>query len=129
MVLYMYPTSLVFLIQKVDREFIASERMVARGLLMAFNLLTWTSIKMDLLALQYADEAAWKVIEGSLIQVAPDGTRTTLISAGEGIKSGTSIGVGSDGAIYVTNKGDVPGEGQVLKVSRKFPNPLLCWAY
>jgi len=55
----MYPTSL-FLIQKVDREF-ASERMVARGLL-AFTQLADLDFDKDgnLLALQYADEAAWK---------------------------------------------------------------------
>lgn len=82
--------------------------------------------KGNLNVLQYADESAWKgKLEGSLIQLAPDGTRTTLISAGEGLVSATAIDVGPNGDIYVTNKGDLPGEGQVLQVSNveEVPEP------
>ncbi|MBW4557635.1 MAG: ScyD/ScyE family protein [Trichormus sp. ATA11-4-KO1] len=70
----------------------------------------------NLLVLQYADQPAWQNdFAASLFQVAPDGTRTTLISAGEGLESATSLEVGSDGTIYITNKGDRPGVGQVLQ--------------
>ncbi|TVP61134.1 MAG: ScyD/ScyE family protein [Nodularia sp. (in: Bacteria)] len=69
----------------------------------------------NLLVLQYADRPAWENdFASSLFQVAPDGTRTTLISAGEGLESATSLEVGPDGTIYITNKGDRPGVGQVL---------------
>ncbi|MBD1925196.1 ScyD/ScyE family protein [Trichocoleus sp. FACHB-90] len=71
----------------------------------------------NLLALQYADQPAWKNdFAASLFQIAPDGKRTTLVAAGEGLESSTSIHVGADGAIYVTNKGDRPNAGQVLRV-------------
>lgn len=69
----------------------------------------------NLLVLQYADKPAWENdFAASLFKIAPDGTRTTLISAGEGLESATSLEVGPDGTIYITNKGDRPGVGQVL---------------
>ncbi|HYW21679.1 MAG TPA: ScyD/ScyE family protein [Nodularia sp. (in: cyanobacteria)] len=74
----------------------------------------------NLLVLQYADKPAWQSdFAASLFQVAPDGTRTTLISAGEGLESATSLEVGPDGTIYITNKGDRPGVGQVLSYNPK----------
>ena len=70
----------------------------------------------NLYVLQYANESAWKGnLDGSLIQVAPDGTRTTLVS-GNGLESATALTIGPDNAIYITNKGDRPGVGQVLRV-------------
>jgi len=88
MVFYMYPT----LWFSLSRRWIASlsGEDGAESLADGFTQLADLDFDKDgnLLALQYADEAAWKGnLEGSLIQVAPDGTRTTLISAGEGIKS------------------------------------------
>lgn len=73
----------------------------------------------NLYVLQYGNEPQWKgSTDGSLIQIAPDGTRTTLVS-GEGIESATALTVGSDGAIYVSTKGDRASEGQVLRIEKK----------
>ncbi|KZL51217.1 MULTISPECIES: ScyD/ScyE family protein [Cyanophyceae] len=76
----------------------------------------------NLLVLQYADKPAWQNdFAASLFQIAPDGTRTTLISAGEGLESATSLDVGSDGTIYITNKGDRPSLGQVVRYNPTNP--------
>lgn len=78
----------------------------------------------NLLILQYADRPAWQNdFAASLLQIAPNGTRTTLISAGQGLESATSLGIGADGSIYITNRGDRPGVGQVLRFSRTVPEP------
>ena len=70
----------------------------------------------NLYALQYAAEPEWKGdSDGSVIQIAPNGTRTTLVS-GNGIESATALTVGPDGAIYISNKGDRAGVGQVLRI-------------
>lgn len=52
---------------------------------------------------------------GALIRIAPDGTRTTLAS--EGLIRPTSVLVGDDGAIYVSNRGISVGTGEVLLVT------------
>ncbi|MEH2241337.1 ScyD/ScyE family protein [Nostoc sp.] len=70
----------------------------------------------NLYALQYANQSLWKGnLDGSVIKIAPDGTRTTILS-GSGLESPTALTIGADGAIYVTNRGDRPGLGQVLKI-------------
>ncbi|MDZ8186622.1 MAG: ScyD/ScyE family protein [Nostoc sp. ChiSLP02] len=70
----------------------------------------------NLYALQYANQSLWKGnLDGSLIKIATDGTRTTILS-GNGLESATALTIGADGAIYVTNRGDRPGLGQVLKI-------------
>lgn len=46
---------------------------------------------------------------GALIRVDPDGTRTTVASAG--LLAPTSVAVGPDGALYVSNCGVFPGTG------------------
>jgi hypothetical protein len=57
---------------------------------------------------------------GALIKVAPDGTRTTILS--EGLIAPTSVAIGRDGDAYVSNCGVFPGSGpfpctgHVLKV-------------
>jgi hypothetical protein len=51
---------------------------------------------------------------GQLSRVAPDCSRTTLLA---GLDRPTSVAVGDDGAIYVTNHGVTPGAGQVLKLT------------
>lgn len=79
----------------------------------------------NLYALQYGNEPQWKgVSDGSLVQIAPDGTRTTLLS-GNGLESATALTVSPDGAVYVSNKGDRPGLGQVLRIdtTKKVPEP------
>jgi hypothetical protein len=70
----------------------------------------------NLYALQYANQSLWKGnLDGSVIKISPNGTRTTILS-GNGLESPTALTIGADGAIYVTNRGDRPGLGQVLKI-------------
>ncbi|MEH2170847.1 MAG: ScyD/ScyE family protein [Nostoc sp.] len=79
----------------------------------------------NLYALQYANQSAWKGnFDGSVIKIAPDGTRTTLLS-GNGLESPSALTIGSDGAVYVTNRGDRPGQGQVLRIenTKSIPEP------
>jgi len=77
----------------------------------------------NLYALQYGNQAQWKGIsDASVIQIAPDGTRTVLAS-GNGLESATALTVGTDGAIYVSNKGDRAGFGQVLRIDSKIKVP------
>lgn len=79
----------------------------------------------NLYALQYADQPAWKGnLDGSLIEIAADGTRTTILS-GNGLESPSALTIGPDGAIYITNRGDRPNGGQVLKIenSESVPEP------
>ncbi len=72
----------------------------------------------NLYALQYANQPEWTGnVDGSVIQIAPDGTRTTLVS-GNGLESATALTVGPDGAIYVSNKGASAGVGQVLRIEK-----------
>jgi hypothetical protein len=52
---------------------------------------------------------------GALIRVSPDGlTRTRLLT---GLTSPTSVVVGPDGGIYVTNNGNKIGTGEVLRIA------------
>ena len=77
----------------------------------------------NLYALQYANQPEWTGnTDGSVIQIAPDGTRTTLVS-GNGLQSATALTVGPDGAIYVSNRGDRVG-GEVLRIETEaVPEP------
>ncbi len=52
---------------------------------------------------------------GALIRVAPDGTRTTL--ATEGLVNPTSVAIGFDGDVYVSNRGLSPDAGQVVRIA------------
>jgi sugar lactone lactonase YvrE len=53
---------------------------------------------------------------GALIYVSPDGkTRTTL--ADDRLINPTGLEIGSDGDIYISNKGFFAGEGEVLRLS------------
>lgn len=52
-------------------------------------------------------------LEGALIRLETDGTRTTLVNAG--LLFPTSVAIGPDGMVYVTNNGIVPGQGQVVR--------------
>jgi Glu/Leu/Phe/Val dehydrogenase, dimerisation domain len=79
----------------------------------------------NLYALQYANQAAWKGnLDSSLIEIAADGTRKTIFS-GNGFESASALTIGPDGAIYITNRGDRPGQGQVLRIenSKSVPEP------
>lgn len=75
----------------------------------------------NLLVLQFADQSQWKGTDdanlpGSLIKLAPDGTRTTLVSESDGLRSATGLEIGPNNEIYITNKGVGPGNGQVVRV-------------
>jgi hypothetical protein len=78
----------------------------------------------NLLVLQFADLSQWKGdMSGSLIQISPDGTRTTLVSAGEGLEGATALDISPNNEIYVTNKGNLVDVGQVVKINRTEPVP------
>ncbi|NMG18501.1 ScyD/ScyE family protein [Brasilonema bromeliae] len=77
----------------------------------------------NLYTIQYSNAPQWLGVgDASLIQISPDGTRTTLLS-GNGLESATALTVGPDGAVYVSSKGDRPGVGQVLRVDPKAKVP------
>lgn len=81
--------------------------------------------------LQFGDESQLKgdlrFLPGSLIKVAPDLTRTTLIAAGEGLESSAGIDIGPDGQIYITKRGVGPELGSVVRVdgivTERVPEP------
>ncbi|MCW5314153.1 ScyD/ScyE family protein [Nostoc sp. KVJ3] len=84
--------------------------------------------KGNLLVLQFSDKSQLggdiTNLPGSLIEVAPDGTRTTLVADGQGLDSADGIDIGPDGKIYITNRGVGPGLGEVLRVDTKVvPEP------
>lgn len=75
----------------------------------------------NLLVLQFSDEAEWKgrdlsQLPGSLVRVSPNGVRTTLVAAGEGLESSTGIAIGADNTIYITKRGVGP-LGEVVRVN------------
>ena len=51
---------------------------------------------------------------GVLTRVAVDGTRTTVLS---GLRTPTSVAVGPDGSVYVSNVGNPPSNGEVVRVA------------
>jgi DNA-binding beta-propeller fold protein YncE len=67
----------------------------------------------NLFVLQHATGPTGLLGPGKLIRVTPDGTRTTVL---EGLTRPTSVAVGPDGAVYVTNNGLSAGAGQVLRI-------------
>ncbi len=78
----------------------------------------------NLYVLEYSTQSAWKNNSpGAVIQVAPDGTRTTIAS--DGLIYPTAFTFGPDGAIYVSNKGSIAGEGQVIRIdtTKSVPEP------
>jgi len=79
----------------------------------------------NLYALQYANQSAWKGnFDGSLIKIAADGTRTTILS-GNGLESPNALAIAPNGEIYITNRSDRPGLGQIIRVenSQAVPEP------
>jgi hypothetical protein len=60
---------------------------------------------------------------GALIYVSPDGkTRTTI--ADDQLINPTGLEIGSDGDIYISNKGFIAGQGEVLRLSLEKDQPL-----
>ncbi|MDB9372735.1 ScyD/ScyE family protein [Nodularia sphaerocarpa] len=79
----------------------------------------------NLYALQYANESGWKGNQdGALIKIAPDGDRTTILS-GNGLESPSALTISPDGAVYIANRGDRPGEGQIIRIDhiQSVPEP------
>lgn len=89
-----------------------------------FNAISELTFDKDgnLLVLQFSDVSQLKgdltALPGSLIELAPDGTRTTLVAAGEGLESADGLTVSPDNEIYVTVRGVGPENGSVVKVNR-----------
>jgi hypothetical protein len=52
---------------------------------------------------------------GAVIRVAANGTQTTLASVG--LNEPTGMAVGTDGSIYVTDDGDVAGQGSIVRIT------------
>ena len=89
-----------------------------------FNAITELTFDKEgnLLVLQFTDTSQItsqdiSSLPGSLIQLAADGTRTTLVGAGEGLESADGLTIGPDNQIYVTNRGVGPGNGSVVRVN------------
>ena len=65
-----------------------------------------------LYVLQHVDGAGMTAT-GSLVRVATDGTRTTLIA---GLTRPTGLALGPDGGIYISHRGTSVGTGEVLRI-------------
>jgi DNA-binding beta-propeller fold protein YncE len=76
----------------------------------------------NLYVLQHATGATMLTGPGELIRVAPGGTRTVVL---EGLTRPTSVAVGRDGGVYVTNNGLSAGSGEVLRIE---PEPHISHA-
>ena len=66
-----------------------------------------------LYVLEHSSGPAGLMAPGSLIQVDPNGTRTTIVG---GLDHPTSVALGPDGAVYISNRGQSAGIGEVLRV-------------
>ncbi len=85
----------------------------------------------NLLILQFSDQSQLSGngdisnLPGSLIKLASDGTRTTLVAAGEGLVSADGLTIGPDDQIYVTVRGVGPENGAVVRVDNleEVPEP------
>jgi len=68
----------------------------------------------NLYVLQHSSGATGLALPGSLLRVAPDGTRTTVIG---GLTNPTSVVVGPDRDLFISEFGLSPGGGRVLRVA------------
>lgn len=80
----------------------------------------------NLYILEHATASVWKnQPEGSLIGVAPDGNRETLLD-GSVLMFPTALEFGPDKSLYITNKALFPDIGEVLQVDLKVvPEPSI----
>jgi sugar lactone lactonase YvrE len=80
----------------------------------------------NIIDMAFADDGTLYVLEiarsgfsavniGRLIQITPDGTRTEILSPGQ-LRAPGGIAIGSDGALYVTNRSLSPVVGEVLRI-------------
>lgn len=67
----------------------------------------------SLYVLEHSTGPLFFALPGSLLKVAPDGTRTTVI---DGLTRPGSVAVGPDGALYVSNRSISIGTGEVLRI-------------
>jgi DNA-binding beta-propeller fold protein YncE len=63
--------------------------------------------------LQFATAPVFFGGTGALIHVATNGTRTTITTD---LLQPTGVVVGSDGSVYVSNRGTSSGNGEVLRI-------------
>jgi hypothetical protein len=74
----------------------------------------------DLYALEYATNSVLSEDPtGALIQIKPNGDRTTILS--EGLLNPTAVAIAPDNSIYISNRGFLQGEGEVLRVEVSTP--------
>lgn len=70
----------------------------------------------NLYVLEHAIRSLWKnKPAGSLIKISPEGTCENIVT-GRSLFFPTALTLGPDGAIYVSNQGSLPGQGQVLRI-------------
>jgi hypothetical protein len=55
------------------------------------------------------------LLPGALIRLKPDGSHRTLLS--EGMIMPTSVVIGKDRALYISNRGVCAGDGQVIRLA------------
>jgi hypothetical protein len=63
-------------------------------------------------------------LPGSLLRVDPDDTRTTVLA---GLTNPTSVVVGHDHDLYISEFGLSPGGGRVLRVATPSPVAAFAW--
>jgi hypothetical protein len=68
----------------------------------------------SLYVLQYASGPTTLNGPGALLRIEADGTRMTVL---DGLDHPTSVAVGANGAIYISNRGIFAGSGEVLRVA------------
>jgi hypothetical protein len=78
----------------------------------------------NLYALQHINTSEWKEIQqggiitgdisGSIVKIAPDGTRETFWS-GDGLEAASGLFFGPDGDLYTSNRARLAGTGQLLR--------------
>jgi hypothetical protein len=78
----------------------------------------------NLYALQHINQSEWKAIQqggiitgdisGSIIKIAPDGTRETIWN-GDGLEAASGLIFGSDGDLYTSNRARLAETGQLIK--------------
>jgi glucose/arabinose dehydrogenase len=67
----------------------------------------------SLYVLQHATGATFFSGPGQLIRVAPNGTRTVVVSD---LSRPASVAVDDDGTIFISNRGTSVGTGEVLRI-------------
>lgn len=79
----------------------------------------------NLYVLQYATESLLETFPspGLLVKITPDGTRESLVS--EGLLFPTALELAPGGDIYISNRGYVPGQGQIVRVLVPEPTSAL----